>query len=209
MNINSRTSKINFTGFASGTIASFTGLRAAPTKVKVNAIGVSECNVVRCGKNLFNDTTGTHTINANTATTLLIGEVYLEANITYTISCKQTPAPLTSFLRNTLLVIGGGTTTYNSAGNDYTIKPMTFTPTVSDTYNIMVWGHTLSATTTYSEFQVEEGSTATAYEAYTGNTYTIPTNEFIQIEQIIGINNIFVDDENVNDGTVEVYYVTI
>lgn len=64
MNINSRTSKINFTGFASGAIASFTGLRAAPIIVRsqINAIqqgsgdpapdnirpinGWSECNVV-------------------------------------------------------------------------------------------------------------------------------------------------------------------
>lgn len=40
MNINSRTSKINFTGFASGAIASFTGLRAAPIIVRsqINAI---------------------------------------------------------------------------------------------------------------------------------------------------------------------------
>ena len=118
------------------------------------------------GKNKFNDTTGTHTINANTDVILVIGDVYLEANTTYTISCKQTPAPLTSFVRNTLFVVGGGTTTYNPAGNDYTIKPMVFTPTVSGTYSVRVWGHTLSANTTYSQFQVEKGSTATAYEPY-------------------------------------------
>ena len=118
------------------------------------------------GKNKFNDTTGTHTINANTDVTLVIGDVYLEANTIYTISCKQTPAPLTSFVRNTLFVVGGGSTTYNPAGNDYTIKPMTFTPTVSGIYSVRVWGHTLSANTTYSEFQVEKGSTATAYEPY-------------------------------------------
>ena len=118
------------------------------------------------GKNLFNDTTGSHTINANTDDTLFIGDVYLEANTTYTISCKQTPAPLTSFVRNTLVVFGGGSSTYNPAGNDYTIKPMTFTPTVSGTYSVRIWGHTLSANTTYTDFQVEEGSTATAYEPY-------------------------------------------
>lgn len=40
MNINSRTSKINFTGFASDAIASFTGLREAPIKLRayINAI---------------------------------------------------------------------------------------------------------------------------------------------------------------------------
>ena len=40
MNINSRTSKINFTGFASGAIASFIGLREAPVKVRsyINSI---------------------------------------------------------------------------------------------------------------------------------------------------------------------------
>ena len=118
------------------------------------------------GKNKFNDTTGTHTINANTDVILVIGDVYLEANTTYTISCKQTPAPLTSFVRNTLFVVGGGSTTYNPAGNDYTIKPMVFTPTVSGTYSVRVWGHTLSANTTYSQFQVEKGSQATAYEPY-------------------------------------------
>ena len=118
------------------------------------------------GKNLLNDTTGTHTINANTDKTEIIGDVYLEANTTYTISCKQTPAPLTSFVRNIFVVVGGGTATYNPAGNDYTIKPMTFTPTVSDTYSIRVWGNTLSANTTYSEFQVEKGSTPTSYAPY-------------------------------------------
>lgn len=40
MNINSRTSKANFTGFASGSTATFTGLRVAPAKVRayINAI---------------------------------------------------------------------------------------------------------------------------------------------------------------------------
>lgn len=135
--------------------------------------GFSALNVTRTGKNLFNDTTGTYTINANTDVTTIIGNVYLKANTTYTISCKQTPAPLTSFVRNTLFVVGGGTTTYNPAGNDYTIKPMTFTPTVSGTYSVRVWGHTLSANTTYSEFQVEVGSTATDYSPYNGQTATV------------------------------------
>lgn len=42
MNINSRTSKINFTGFKSGAVASFTGLRVAPMIILANIDPIQE-----------------------------------------------------------------------------------------------------------------------------------------------------------------------
>ena len=216
-----RMGNIEFTALTPGTypVISFNSSYNAPI-IDIEAeitSSTNTINLVRTGKNKFNDTTGPHTINANTDVTLVIGDIFLEANTTYTISCKQTPAPLTSFVRNTLYIIGGGTTTYNPAGNDYTIKPMTFTPTVSGTYNIRVWGHTLSADTTYSEFQVETGSQATSFEPYNYQVKTITLDTTVSsgsidfahgtitdsgtvikftpvtLDAVVGENNIYID----------------
>lgn len=139
----------------------------------------SKMNVSACGKNCFNDTVGTHTITANTDQTIIIGDVRLKANQTYVISCKQTPNAVSSYLRNTLIVVGNGQTVYNPEGNDYTIKPMVFTPTASGTYSIRLWVHTLPVDTDYTEFQVELGNTPTSYTAYNGTTEIIPFGQTV------------------------------
>ena len=212
MNINSRTSKINFTGFKSGAIASFTGLRAAPAKVMVNASGVSECNVVRCGKNLFsydfpirngywtNDSfVGDNAIvPKESAVTWQYIRVYVEGLSSITLSGFDNQggtncAWLSSENVNDVI------SRFNSLNKNGTkIVPSGAKYLCLTIFNIK------DKSTTYPNVQLEVGSTATAYEAYNSNTYTIPTNEFIQVEQIIGTNNIFSDS-----GNVEVYYVTI
>lgn len=119
------------------------------------------------GKNKFNDTIGTHTINANTDRTILIGSVDLVADTTYTVSCKQTPNTVT-WVRNLFSIRKHGTSSniYNPLGSADTIRPMTYTPSETATFDILVWGHTLSADTTYSDFQVEVGTQATTFAPY-------------------------------------------
>lgn len=86
MNINSRIARANFTGYASGAVTSFTGLREAPVKIRsyISPIqsgsgtpspdnirpisGVSECNVVRCGENILKTNGLTFANPSSTAT---------------------------------------------------------------------------------------------------------------------------------------------
>ena len=186
MNINSRTSKINFTGFASGDIASFTGLRAAPLKISADInpiqsgsgdpspdnirpiIGASECNVVRCGKNVwsYGDVSGTQ----RKAVT-----VDIKAG-TYTVSANVTSSD-TDYDVNLMLFYYEDNATesvYINRGTRQSIN-VTLSKNVKSIIFYASRGNKDSVGDTFSftDIQLEVGSTATAYEAYTGNTYTI------------------------------------
>lgn len=224
MNVNSRIARANFTGYASGTIASFTGLQAAPAKVKVNTTGVTECNVVRCGANVwdeewengtFNTITGEN-INNSTVNVQIRSKNFIPIlpNVQYRFIIPNSAGWFIFFdkdgnvINNPNVIRSSGTST---SGNSVAINNgVIFTvnePNVRYTRFYM----TSAYPSTYNhDIAINYPSTDTNYHAYIGDTYTIKAGQMVtQIDQLIGINNIFVDDENVDDGTVEVYYVTI
>ena len=205
MNINSRTSRINFTGFTSGAIASFTGLRVAPTKIKVNAIGVSECNVTRCGKNVWSYGNVSGTKRVAVTVDIKAGTYTVSANVTSSDTDYDVNLMLFNYEDNTTesILITRGTRQSVTFTLSKNVKSINFYASRSNNASD---GDTFS----FTDIQFEIGSQATDYEAYTSTSYIIPVGQTItQIDQLIGVNNIFVDDENVAAGTVEVYYVNI
>lgn len=94
----------------------------------------------------------------------------LVGGTTYTFSCKQS-ANLASSTRNTLVVKpDGGTATYESTGTNFNPTDLrhklTFTADTTGEYVFGYWGHTLSASVTLSEWQVEISSSFTTYVPY-------------------------------------------
>lgn len=207
MNINSRTSKISFTGYVSGAIASFTGLREAPTKVKVTASGVTECNVIRCGANVWDEEweLGIYDINTgekSPATTRFrsVNKIPILPNTNY--YCKASHTTLGLFYNKDGTFITG----VDGSANYMTITNRVFLTPANAYYMVF-----FIAETTYNhDISFNYPSTDTNYHAYTSETYTIPVDQTVtQITQLIGVNNIFVVDKNVDSGNVEAYYVTI
>lgn len=139
-------------------------------------IGVSECNVVRCGKNLFNasesiegsmysvDSQGNITITASDGRgwANVDGETPIKKG-TYTLSRNTTEFYCDIRFKNENYATGHYIT-INSTSVSFTVTEDTFFKIKVD-YN----GNSYPIV---DKLQLELGSTATAYEAYTGNTYT-------------------------------------
>ena len=135
--------------------------------------GYDAVNVVRAGKNLIDDNIKT----VQSASTVVIGQtstsafsIYLKAG-TYTISFASSKAPGIYYRLSTET---SGSHTVISYGN----KRGTFT--LSEDAHLRMWAY-LSSGIVPSDiewFQIELGSTATAYESYTAQTYpiTIPSS---------------------------------
>lgn len=131
-------------------------------------IGVSECNVVRCGKNVwpYGDVSGTQ----RKAIT-----VDIKAG-TYTISANVTSSD-TDYDYNLILFYYEDNTTesvYIDRGTRQSVN-VTLSKNVKSINFYASRGNNVSVGDTFSftDIQLEIGSTATAYEAYTADTYTI------------------------------------
>lgn len=188
MNINSRTSKINFTGFASGAIASFTGLRAAPIIVRsqINAIqqgsgdpapdnirpiiGVSECNVVRCGVNVWDEEfeSGYYDVNDNGVPkpsgswARSKNAIKVSSNYSYYALASHTNFVVLFYDINNNLI------SYNGA-----LKNTAFTPPANT-----VWMRFYGTPSGFeNDTCINYPSTDTDYHAYSGNTYTIQLDD--------------------------------
>ena len=131
-------------------------------------IGVSECNVVRCGKNIwsYGDVSGTKRVAV---------EVDIKAG-TYTVSANVTSSDTNANFNLILFYYADGTSEsfYINRG---TRQSVTVTLT-NDVTSINFYASRNNAqsdgdTFSFTDIQLEVGSTATAYEAYHGNTYTI------------------------------------
>lgn len=152
-----------------------------PSPTNVRAIsGVSTLEINRAGKNLLNgaDVTieadsGNHNID--------VGSVILKAG-TYTYSAYQ-DVTMTSNTRNTLAVSYGGNVYYENANQNAHLgsglHTITFTLATEQTVAFRIWGNTLSNTTTYSQLQVEQGSSATTYEPYQGTTLSLSLGDTV------------------------------
>lgn len=226
MNINSRTSKINFTGYASGTIASFTGLRDAPIKVK------SYINFIQTGSgdpapDNIRPITGRDsvTITANSVDHMIsLGETVYGGSLDVT----------TGVLTVTNVSVDMGSLDWSRKRTSTTYFYFIATPEpfkadnfnfISSVYNNVQQIRTRlndkemglfnnTSTETYRQIVVRDDDYETAetfiasvtgqqivYELATPITVQLtPT----QIEQLLGTNNVFADC-----GNVEVYYVTI
>lgn len=226
MNVNSRIARANFTGFTSGAIASFTGLRQALIKVKVNASGVSECNVVRCGANLWDEEWENGTFNTTTGANINTSSANQQIRAKNLIPVTPSSTYYFVFPLNTagqgLWVIFYDSSKnvipysdlpsgYTHDGNSLLTQLTTRTITMPSNCSYIRFYVTNAYGATYNhDIAINYPSTDTAYHAHTIDTYTIPVGQMdTQINQIIGTNNIFVHDENVDTGNVEVYYVTI
>lgn len=206
MNINSRIARANFTGYASGSIASFTGLREAPIKIRsyINAIqegsgdpapdnirpisGWSECNVVRCGKNLLDsslllgasgwskDDEGVYSgLNSAMYIYTTNNDVWkiFKPNYQYTMTVKTKSDVEGRRLYFNFYYTDGTVDGINTTSNDTTWQTLTLASNPNKSVVKIQISYNGSAKCYIDDLQLELGSTVTAYEAYTGNTYTI------------------------------------
>ena len=142
------------------------------------ASGASTINVYDCGKNLAN--INPLTVASGDNIFVLVGSFYAIGGKTYTISCNQETA-LTSCTRNTINAIVDGFQFYETTTTNYHLDSglhsLNITPLANQTIIIRFWGNTLSDETIYSNWQVEEGLIATAYESFNGTNINIPFGE--------------------------------
>ena len=149
--------------------------------------GWDEVEVVRCGKNLFNHTLTTRTVNGTTFTVnadksitisgtptaetrvVLSSGVFWEGKVSAVLSCGLTfPVGLRLFATKKL----NGATTYPTL----LYNGVSYAQLLAD--GAEWWGTVLEVATTFSgtitlKLQLEVGSTATAYEPYQGTSYPI------------------------------------
>ena len=131
--------------------------------------GYTSVTVNRTGKNLTSHTTD-FTSTANVNVQQLIFGIDLKGGITYTASCKQSVSVSTSD-RNTLGVRPqGGTITWENTTSNFNPTnlrhTLTFTPSTSGRYEIIFWANKPTISATYNEWQLEIGSSASAYVPY-------------------------------------------
>ena len=175
MNFNARTSKMNFLGFASGSIASFSADSEYPLNIKnvitTQSPGLNGCNINKTGKNLLNTTwnngyyisvDGTITAETNSCYSDLI---YLP-NGTYCFSA------FSKGIGNKR--IHG----YDSSGN--WVRQLNYASSTANNYFDVSFTITndikyirISMAKLDNETQIEVGTTRTTYEIYNGNTYPI------------------------------------
>ena len=114
---------------------------------------------------------------------------------TYTVSLNQDNT-LTSSVRNTLSVTINGTTSYETAEENYHnnagLHFKSFSVTDTDSIEIRYWAHTLSNNCTFSNAMLNTGSSPLPYEPF---GYKIPilcntTTSNIYIEEALGENDI-------------------
>lgn len=123
--------------------------------------GWNGCNVTRCGKNLVANKK--YQYNANN---VFFGVD--NADIIHTIFLKEGTYTFSYISSVTgILNVGNSQTSWNTTNTSYT-----FTVSTPDYYRFWVYKNGITVSDIPS-FQLEVGSQATAYEAYTGNTYTI------------------------------------
>ena len=229
MNVNSRIARANFTGFASGAIASFTGLREAPIKVRsyINAIqegfGDPSPDNVRPIIGRDNITITANSVDHN---------ISLDDSV-YGGSLDVTTGVLTV---DRQFAIFDGTENWVNVGGQYpyAFQLDTYIPNIksspissqnilcnmfvqtkvevptgdairwqvnTQTGRLYVYCHQYSGDLAGFKAMLAENNLQVCYNLATPITVQLtPT----QVEQIIGTNNIFSDSENV-----EVYYVTI
>ena len=118
-------------------------------------------------KNILDSADASHTFTSGTNTRYTIGTITLKGGVTYTFSAYQEDS-LTSNTRNTLAINDNGNYTYEYAtGTNYHnqsgVHSMQYTPNEDKTVTLLIWVHTPSNDVTYSEFQVEKGSSASDF----------------------------------------------
>ena len=139
-------------------------------------------NITVCGKNLFKDTLrqGTYNnLNDNRRVSSL-GTIYLYAGTTYTFS---TDLDVSTYryglqLKSTPYLNGVGDRFYDSGWR--ASSTFSFTPTADGYFLITISSRSETQQTVITpsdmqnvKLQIEKGSTATTYEAYSGNDYII------------------------------------
>ena len=146
-----------------GLECAFSPVQAAGTPAPDNVLPISgwtNCNVVRCGKNLFGGTLGSGT--------------YVDINVVagqkYTISAKMVDASVSTFLQVKRTPTGQESwETVASPISNYTVAAKTFT--VESGYRYALYSN--SSYTNVTDVQLELGSTATSYAPYTGQTLAV------------------------------------
>ena len=146
-----------------GLACAFSPVQAAGTPAPDNVLPISgwtNCNVVRCGKNLFGGTLGSGT--------------YVDINVVagqkYTISAKMVDASISTFLQVKRTPTGQESwETVASPISNYTVAAKTFT--VESGYRYALYSN--SSYTNVTDVQLELGSTATSYAPYTGQTLAV------------------------------------
>ena len=159
VNLNALKVAINATQSGSGT--------PAPDNIRP-IIGVSECNVVRCGKNLFNKTTVTLNTRVNTSGTT----AYPSIDCSDFIKVPTGDIYISNVCGISLMA---GVYIYNK-DKEYVRYESGGTTSLSKKITIASGECFIRLNINHTDIdicQVELGSTATAYEAYTGNTYII------------------------------------
>lgn len=131
--------------------------------------GWSECNVVRCGKNIwsYGDVSGTRAAAVN--------DVFIPIG-SYKISALVTSSDTDGTLSLILFACADGTNVSVRLTRDTRVSEtvsLTSPATSITFYAGRTSGSSVGDTFSFIDIQLEVGSTATAYEAYNGNTYAI------------------------------------
>ena len=165
----------------SGSIVNIQGAKETPLLSLVGTInptieGTSEVNAYKLGKNLINANDESKTFSENVVTNYDVASLELKKGVTYTFSANQNTA-ITGSTRNTLRITFDGNYTYESTASNYHnqagVHSMSITPAQDGTAVFAIWAHTPAEDVTYSDFMVEVGSSASAYEPYKApTTYT-------------------------------------
>ena len=138
--------------------------------------GWSEANVTRCGKNLvdvdpFTLIMGTNRTKGIDINPIPVGTYTVSVNVTNNTATKTTTLSIRDMHSLNFVEVGKISISAGVTG----IFTKTFTATVPFAY-IYVYessSETNGAEVTIEDFQIELGSTPTAYEPYDGDTYTI------------------------------------
>lgn len=127
--------------------------------------GHTECNVYRTGKNLINISDITMPAAGNYLRRYSLENPILAGTYTFAVTTSAQSAWNINFGDANANIVGSASSTSNNAGRQ------SVTVTLTDTAT-MVTGY-LNAPATMSDFQLEIGSTATDYEAYTGASVAV------------------------------------
>ena len=151
--------------------------------------GHSTTVVTRTGKNLFDASktlNNTSSVFTNSGDLFTVGattgnrifyKMLFKAGVSYTLATTM----ITGTVKPCIIVRNSdGTTTGQASNYSNTNNPVVFTPTADVEWNVILQaskaGDALTVGNTF-KIQIEEGSTATAYEAYQGTSVTISLGE--------------------------------
>ena len=130
-------------------------------------------NVTRTGKNLINvpDQTNVTVSSINSTYNQVLNKLRFKANTVYTFSCDFSSSD-TTHTWGIRVKYTGGTVEYlwihNKTNNYHSV-----TTRANASIDLVTFAYDMQHTISVSNFQFEEGSTATAYEPYRGDTYTV------------------------------------